>query len=313
MTGTLANNPHEGSRSEYLAQYALSALGTVAPVPHQEDTGIDLYCTLLERHGKVSIPTDYYCVQVKSDTAEWRLDTKKAVEWLVTNPLPLLLCVVIKSEARVLVYPTLPRFDVWRQPLLPSRLYFSLDRQTSGTVGQYDEKTGMVPVYAPALNFTVSEMLDQDWVVNAKAVLKSWLHWDRINLASVVARVPTYKFPPLKYSANRPLPKNCIGDVSRAKEHPEVLAKMKKELFPQLAWLARQLVSHGEAHGALMCFSLLRQLRADDSACLGPYLELCKQKNWAAKIEGNASKGMDALHEKVQELIHELIEKLSGQ
>ena len=33
MPGSLAHNPHEGSRSEYLAQYALSALGAVAPVP----------------------------------------------------------------------------------------------------------------------------------------------------------------------------------------------------------------------------------------------------------------------------------------
>lgn len=313
MTGTLANNPHEGSRSEYLAQYALSALGTVAPVPHQEDTGIDLYCTLLERHGKVSFPTDYYCAQVKSDTTEWRLETKKAVEWLVTNPLPLLLCIVIKREARILVYPTLPRFDVWRQPPLPSRLYFKLHRNARGTIGQYDEKTGEVPVYAPALNFTITEMLERNWAVNAKAVLQSWLHWDRINLASVVTRVPTYTVPPLSYSTNTPLPKSSIGIFSKIKVHPKELAGMKKGLFPQLAWLTRQLVNHGRAQDALLCFSLLRQLGADDTVCLIPFLELCKQHSWAPKIEGNASKGMDALHEKVQGKIHELIENLSGE
>ena len=49
MTGSIAANPHEGSRSEYLAQFVFSSFGTAIPVPHQEDSGIDIYCTLLER------------------------------------------------------------------------------------------------------------------------------------------------------------------------------------------------------------------------------------------------------------------------
>jgi hypothetical protein len=38
---------HEGSRSEYLAQFVFSSFGTAIPVPHQEDSGLDIYCTLL--------------------------------------------------------------------------------------------------------------------------------------------------------------------------------------------------------------------------------------------------------------------------
>jgi hypothetical protein len=53
--GSLAANPHEGSRSEYLAQYVFSSFGTAIPVPHQEDTGLDMYCTLLERIGMASM------------------------------------------------------------------------------------------------------------------------------------------------------------------------------------------------------------------------------------------------------------------
>jgi hypothetical protein len=41
MTGSLAANFHEGSRSEYLAQYVFSSFGTAIPVPHQEDTGLE--------------------------------------------------------------------------------------------------------------------------------------------------------------------------------------------------------------------------------------------------------------------------------
>jgi hypothetical protein len=37
MTGSIAANLHEGSRSEYLAQFVFSSFGTAIPVPHQED------------------------------------------------------------------------------------------------------------------------------------------------------------------------------------------------------------------------------------------------------------------------------------
>jgi hypothetical protein len=54
FVGSLATNPHEGRRSEYLAQHVLSSFGTAIPIPHQEDTGLD--CTLLERIGRRSPP-----------------------------------------------------------------------------------------------------------------------------------------------------------------------------------------------------------------------------------------------------------------
>jgi hypothetical protein len=56
MTGSIAANLHEGSRSEYLAQFVFSSFGTAIPVPHQEDSGLDIYCTLLERDGQRAWP-----------------------------------------------------------------------------------------------------------------------------------------------------------------------------------------------------------------------------------------------------------------
>ena len=63
--GSLAANVHEGSRSEYLAQYVFSSFGTAIPVPHQEDTGLDIYCALLERIGQRSWPRAYYSESVR--------------------------------------------------------------------------------------------------------------------------------------------------------------------------------------------------------------------------------------------------------
>jgi hypothetical protein len=86
--GSLASNPHEGSRSEYLAQYVFSSFGTAIPVPHQEDTGLDIYCTLLERIGQRSWPRAYYSVQVKSTMDPWIFDGPESVRWIIEHPLP---------------------------------------------------------------------------------------------------------------------------------------------------------------------------------------------------------------------------------
>src|ERR1700726_4480616 len=128
--GSIAANLHEGSRSEYLAQYVFSSFGTAIPVPHQEDTGLDIYCTLLEREGHRAWPRAYYSVQVKSAMDPWVFDSPESVRWLIEHPLPIFLCIVLKSEARILVYHTTPRFAAWALPLHKNRLELSPGTET---------------------------------------------------------------------------------------------------------------------------------------------------------------------------------------
>src|SRR6266568_9130174 len=98
QTGALAAYFHEGSRSEYLAQFAFSAFGTAIPVPHQEDTGLDLYCTLVERQGPRAWPRAYYSMQVKSGLTTWVFNSPESVRWIIEHPLPIFLCVVQKAD-----------------------------------------------------------------------------------------------------------------------------------------------------------------------------------------------------------------------
>jgi hypothetical protein len=100
MTGSIAANLHEGSRSEYLAQFVFSSFGTAVPVPHQEDSGLDIYCTLLERIGQRAWPRAYYSVQVKSTMEPWVFGSPESVRWIIEHPLPIFLCIVQKQEAR---------------------------------------------------------------------------------------------------------------------------------------------------------------------------------------------------------------------
>jgi hypothetical protein len=101
MIGSTSANFHEGSRSEYLAQYVFASLGTSISIPHAEDTGLDLYCTLTERIGQRLWPKAYFSVQVKSTPDLWKFDSAESVRWLIEHPLPIFLCVVNKKEAFV--------------------------------------------------------------------------------------------------------------------------------------------------------------------------------------------------------------------
>ncbi|NIP97713.1 MAG: hypothetical protein GWO24_31475, partial [Akkermansiaceae bacterium] len=49
MSGKQVFNWREGDRNEYLAEFLLSAVGLVTPVPRQGDVGVDLFCSLVDQ------------------------------------------------------------------------------------------------------------------------------------------------------------------------------------------------------------------------------------------------------------------------
>src|SRR5436305_1689387 len=95
---------------------------TSVPIPRQEDTGLDLYCTLTTRIGQRIWPQAYYSVQVKSNMDGWTFEGHNSVRWLIEHPLPLFLCVVLKKEALFRVYQTTSRFQAWSRGRLASRI-----------------------------------------------------------------------------------------------------------------------------------------------------------------------------------------------
>jgi hypothetical protein len=182
MVGSIAANLHEGSRSEYLAQFVFSSFGTAIPVPHQEDSGLDIYCTLLERNGQRAWPRAYYSVQVKSTMAPWVFGGSESVRWIIEHPLPIFLCIVQKPEARILVYHTTPRFAVWALPTQPIRLELIPGTETKAHT--VDWVTGdTFKLKAPILNFTIQEILDRDFRAQVAEVMKFWIDYlDNVTL-----------------------------------------------------------------------------------------------------------------------------------
>ena len=159
MPGAIAPNLHEGSRAEYLAQYFFASFGTAISIPHQEDHGLDLSCTLCKRVGQKALAETVFTVQVKSDMRPWVFDNADSVRWLVEHPLPLLLCVVEKPSARVRVYHTAPRFYMWSLGL-DDQLELRPADATNGKCTQWEGST-CFSLSAPILDFTISDSLQE--------------------------------------------------------------------------------------------------------------------------------------------------------
>lgn len=234
MAGSIAANLHEGSRSEYLAQFVFSSFGTAIPVPHQEDSGLDIYCTLLERVGQRAWPRAYYSVQVKSTMEPWVFGSPESVRWLIEHPLPIFLCIVQKPEARILVYHTTPRFAVWALPTHPNRLELIPGTETKAHT--VDWVTGdTFKLQAPILNFTIQEVLDRDFRVHVADVLKFWIDYDVENLFRIKSGIHHCRVPG-DYETNTTKFTCWTGQGGRFREESLLLAQSRlKELLGLIA------------------------------------------------------------------------------
>jgi hypothetical protein len=257
--GALAVNFHEGSRSEYLAQYIFASYGTAVSVPHQEDVGVDLVCTMTERVGALAWPKHHYTVQVKSTMAPWTFSTKESVRWLVQHPLPLLLCVVEKPTGRIRLYHTLARFLV-RIFDMPESLTLIPEDSTQGRSTQWGEGSEF-SLGAPILNLTVTDFLDDDMWRRSRDVIDSWLRAEELNLARVIMGLPTYSMP-YEYETNVVPDGGVVLQWNTREEGIELVRKTLGEILP---WLAEAFRRQPDTRGMVRTALLLRHLfSADD-------------------------------------------------
>jgi hypothetical protein len=256
--GSIAANFHEGSRSEYLANYLLTQFGTAISVPHQEDSGVDFHCTIMDRSGRLAWPRHHYTVQVKSTLKPWVFKSRKSVKWFVEHPFPLLLMVVDKSQARFRVYQTLPRFLVWTLAgPLPKRLTL---------IPEPDDKADPKPAAGltrislgpPIINLTVTELLKKNVAAQTKEILSSWLDIETRNLANVKNRLPLY-VKPGKYVTNGPPGGGLAFQYSNLVEK---LAEARPLFLGSLPWLKEYYRNRSDRLGMALTAMLLRHLDA---------------------------------------------------
>ncbi len=209
--GSLARNFHYAGRTEYLAQYVFSGLGSASAIPHQEDSGIDLYCTLgtpdPEEHRRLSCRHPFF-VQVKSNTNSIEFTNHMAVEWLTSLPQPYFICIVDQKNLRIRLYHSLSVFLVTMVRQLPERLTFMIGQNNEtktndGWVTQfYDFDANTIYTSTPVLDFTMKDMVgSQKWYEKTVKIMEGWLKLLEFNIAMRTVGLPVVRFPD-KYQTN---------------------------------------------------------------------------------------------------------------
>jgi hypothetical protein len=214
MTGAIAANLHEGSRSEILADYLFASWGTVTPVRRQDDYGVDLYCTLTDRIGQRAVVKEYFVVQVKSGTDPWVFDDQDSVRWLVEYPVPLFLACVEKKEGILRVYHVAPRFSVWALGKLPERLELTPQDSTDGTSVQW-ENAQQYSLSAPILQVNLADLMSDERIVALKEVFRQWVQVDRENCDLVRKGLLRFRMP-ATYRTNEIPPRTTVEVGLRA-------------------------------------------------------------------------------------------------
>lgn len=307
LTGSTSANFHEGTRSEYLAHYVLASFGTAIPVPSREDTGLDLLCTLTERIEQRIWPLEYYSVQVKSTEDDWHFDSTKSVEWFIKYPQPIFLCVVIKSEARLRFYHTLPRYSVWATPVLPKEITLRPEPENGieGTIVEWDSGT-TIGLGSPILDFCIQDTTSSDNMKNYAQVLKSWIQVEKENLFRISANVRSFLYPNC-YLTNVAL-HDFDGSVAEGKEWRPVGTEEDKITAQRvqipIAWLTYQLSEKGDIAGATKGALLLRHLFGDEQQL--PLTVLHGRLTAALGTDGRDFAGIDLVAEAVDALVQKV-------
>ena len=203
-SGSIAPNFHEGARSEYLAQYVLSALGTSIMVPRPEDYGIDLFCTLGHRIGQRLHVEDYYCVQVKSNTENVEYKDEKSVKWVTSLSTPLFYCVVDKSKAAVNLYSSIGLCMLSAKKKLNhiNLIFKEFPKEISDFNGSImpcaehkNEQWADVYLGMPIISFNVSEIHEKKCREKIKSILKKWIEIDQGNINDRTKGYTLYDMP----------------------------------------------------------------------------------------------------------------------
>jgi hypothetical protein len=180
MPGRRWKDFRSGDWNEELGILLLKAVAAVAPVPRQEDFGLDAIATLLrdDDTGDYLLTEESFYVQLKSDSERKVKYAGHGVSWLKNLQLPFLIGQVDKKDASLALYPTHRLSQVLLEgPHKEIHLYFgSVNESKGGTDQRY---AGLGP---PLLCWTTYDVAREDFAPWAYSILKPYLEAEQRNV-----------------------------------------------------------------------------------------------------------------------------------
>jgi len=192
--GSLAHNFHQGARSEYLAQYVLSAFGTAIPVPRPEDTGIDLYCAIGREMGKRLLIEHYYIVQIKSDKKDIIYTPEDSTKWILSQKYPFIICIVDKKKGLIELYQTIQLARLFPEENI-RKLIIRFSNVKDGEFVKQKEDEVTLLTDKPILKIKTHDVEKRDLLLKYKQILKSWIELDQENINRKNAGINAVIFP----------------------------------------------------------------------------------------------------------------------
>jgi len=198
LTAKRERHFRQGDLAEGLGRELLRGLAAVAPVPREEDVGFDLVATLLRREADLLFAESSFLVQVKSKSASKLSYNPEQFRWFTKLSLPLFIGKVDLGTARIDLFST---YDALRVNAVEETLYEEVvfylskgawdkrfatrrSRKTAPPVktsDSPDKEILRIDSSKPILSWTMKDLMDEAFCVQAYRVLSEWVHLWNLN------------------------------------------------------------------------------------------------------------------------------------
>jgi hypothetical protein len=268
----------EGDRSEYLAQFLLSALGLCSPVPRQEDIGYDFACSIANQEsGLITFGFPYLIsiksrsrpvVKVKPTKSGIQANDESNVEWLFPGQ-PTMLGVVDKKKVSIAVYSMLPLWFLhWAGPSDIGTMHIK-PRMKANQLGdvappvrgaELDNWPGHyhydIDLGHAVAKFDVHDLNDKERIRLVKQKLRYAVH-----LAELCIMQRSLQIPFFYWIAQTTFDTSHSGGAFAAHPIPNVQAALDgaaRHLWPSLSCFANFFRVRGDQEHFRACITLMR-------------------------------------------------------
>lgn len=186
MAGRRLGSYRKGDWNEELGILLLKSLAAVAPIPRQEDFGLDAVATLLRPDQKYFVyAEDSFYVQFKSESKEPLSYRDHELEWLKNLQLPLFIGQVRRRDSSLRLYPAhnlnekliLQDFRGFKELIVKFQ-------DSGGAKRLVNEECCEVFLGEPLLTVNIKQASDAVFTKHAYQILKDYLRLEHQNVIS---------------------------------------------------------------------------------------------------------------------------------
>jgi hypothetical protein len=186
MPGKMDDNLRRGNNSENLGLHLLRAVGAVAPVPRDQDVGIDAVVTLLKRDdGRRLIAGSNVFVQLKSSSLRKLVFDEGDIDWLLRLELPYFIGSVDQTQSSIALYTVQSLVNLGSS--IRAELYLDEAKVGLNTVdseAEFNEwnnlKTSIrdsrLSLGPPILEWGIEDVGSHEFLKASHDVLQSWVN-----------------------------------------------------------------------------------------------------------------------------------------